>query len=230
MTENTSAVAAFFTALAKAQGQIEAAKKDSANPFFKSKYADLSSAWSACRQALSENGLSVIQFPKYKPDTGMVSIETVLGHAGGHAISDVLDVPVTKKDAQAIGSAISYGRRYALMSVVGISADDDDGESSFGRGEWKKNAERQAEEVGNRMAGGAVKDTVKNTAKDPLATFKSKVDDLAMKEGAIAVEEFWRADETQAKFAKRSEAIRDEAQAYVEDAIEALMPKAEAAE
>ena len=51
-------------ALAKAQGLIEGAKKDSANPFFKSKYADLASVWEACRKHLSDNGLSVTQCPQ----------------------------------------------------------------------------------------------------------------------------------------------------------------------
>ena len=55
-------------ALAKAQGQIKAAPKDSDNPFFKSKYADLASVWEACREPLAKNGLAVIQRPNHQPD------------------------------------------------------------------------------------------------------------------------------------------------------------------
>lgn len=115
-------------ALAKAQGQIQAAKKDSANPFFKSKYADLASVWDACRKPLSDNGLSVSQFP-CEAENG-VAIETMLIHSSGQWISSRYTMPVSKNDAQAVGSAITYARRYALAAVVGIAPEDDDGNAA----------------------------------------------------------------------------------------------------
>ena len=112
-------------ALAKAQGLIEGAKKDSANPFFKSRYADLASVWDACRKHLSENGLSITQCPE-ESDNG-IAIETMLLHSSGQWIKSRYTMPVSKLDAQAVGSAITYARRYALASIVGIAPEDDDG-------------------------------------------------------------------------------------------------------
>lgn len=113
------------TALAKAQGQIDGAKKDSANPFFKSTYADLASVWDACRRQLSSNGLSVTQCPE-ESENG-ISVETMMMHSSGQWISSRYSMPVSKVDAQAVGSAITYARRYALAAIVGIAPEDDDG-------------------------------------------------------------------------------------------------------
>lgn len=114
--------------LAKAQGQLEGAKKDSNNPFFKSKYADLSSVWEACRQALSNNGLSIIQSPE-EAESG-IAVETMILHASGQWVKGRYTMPVSKLDAQAVGSAITYARRYALASIVGIAPEDDDGNAA----------------------------------------------------------------------------------------------------
>lgn len=124
-SENINELAA---ALAKAQGQIEGAKKDSANPFFKSTYADLASVWDACRKQLSDNGLSIIQCPE-EAENG-IAIETMLLHSSGQWKSGRYVIPVAKNDAQAMGSAITYGRRYALAAMVGIAPEDDDGNAA----------------------------------------------------------------------------------------------------
>jgi hypothetical protein len=116
-------------ALAKAQGKLTYAVKDSANPFFKSKYADLESVWDACRSLLSENGLSVMQFPGEFID-GCMSLTTILAHSSGEWISQEMSVPVTKPDAQGAGSALTYMRRYALAAVVGVVQADDDGNAA----------------------------------------------------------------------------------------------------
>lgn len=115
-------------ALAKAQGLIEGAKKDSANPFFKSKYADLASVWEACRKHLSDNGLSVTQCPE-ESENG-IAVETMLLHSSGQWIKSRYTMPVSKLDAQAVGSAITYARRYALASIVGIAPEDEDGNAA----------------------------------------------------------------------------------------------------
>lgn len=119
------------SALAKAQGQIENAIKDSSNPFFKSKYADLTSVWAACRKQLSENGLSVIQSPE--ESSHGVSVVTMLCHSSGQWIRSKYSMPCdsSKLTPQVIGSAITYARRYALSAMVGIAPhDDDDGNES----------------------------------------------------------------------------------------------------
>lgn len=129
-----------FEALAKAQGEIQGAGKDSKNPFFNSSYADLASVWDACREPLSKNGLSVIQHPS----TGMlegklwVTVETWLCHSSGESIESSLTMWPAKSDPQAIGSTISYARRYALASIVGIYQVDDDAESAMPKGPKKE--------------------------------------------------------------------------------------------
>ena len=128
--EKSEQINELATALAKAQGMIGGALKDSENPFFKSKYADLKSVWSVIKQPLSTNGLSVVQTPETSENG--VKINTMLLHSSGQWISSYVGVPVGKKDAQGLGSAISYGRRYALASIVGVYQEDDDGNNSSG--------------------------------------------------------------------------------------------------
>jgi len=111
-------------ALAKTQGQIQGAVKDSTNPAFKSRYADLASVWDACRVALSLNGLAVVQGPALA-DRG-VSVTTRLLHSSGQWAESTLILPMDKATAQGAGSAITYARRYALAAMVGVAPDDDD--------------------------------------------------------------------------------------------------------
>lgn len=129
MTENIADLAA---ALAKAQSAIKGAAKDKANPYFKSRYADLASVWDACRKALTDNGLSVVQLPALS-DAG-VSVTTILMHASGQYIESELSSPVKEIAPQPIGSVITYLRRYALAAIAGVAPDDDDdAEAGMGR-------------------------------------------------------------------------------------------------
>lgn len=127
-------------ALAKAQGQIEGAKKSSSNPFFKSKYADLAECWNTCREALTANEISVIQMPEEINENGRLNITTMLAHSSGQYISSTLTMTVTKLDPQAIGSAITYGRRYALAAMVGLAQEDDDGEKAMA---WQEKKDKK---------------------------------------------------------------------------------------
>jgi len=124
-------IGALAAALAKAQSQISGAVKDAANPFFKSKYADLESVWQACRTPLTDNGLSVVQTTRYTADTLMLI--TTLMHASGEWIAG--EMPVLMKDysPQAQGSGLTYARRYALAALVGVYQTDDDGEAAMSR-------------------------------------------------------------------------------------------------
>lgn len=118
------------TALAKAQGAMRFAIKDANNPFFKSKYADLSSVVEAIRDALSTNGLSYMQHLQ-QSEKNEVCVETVILHASGQWIScGTVSIPVNKHDAQGYGSALTYARRYSLSAAVGVVADDDDGNAA----------------------------------------------------------------------------------------------------
>jgi len=117
-----------FSALAKSQGEIENAKKGSVNPHFKSRYADLAEILNTVRPVLSANALSTIQNAEF--DGSMVSVETVLCHAGGGWVSGKISCVPAKADAQGIGSSITYLRRYGLAAIVGIAQEDDDGQSA----------------------------------------------------------------------------------------------------
>lgn len=112
-------------ALATTQGAIKPAEKDSINPHFKNRYADLASVWAACREALSSNGLSVLQLP-VDTQPGYCTLETVLLHTSGEYISSVASIRLGQDTAQGYGSALTYLRRYALAALIGVVADDDD--------------------------------------------------------------------------------------------------------
>ena len=118
------------TSLAKAQGSIKGAIKDSSNPFFKSKYADLASVMEAIRSAFAANGLSYIQTVE-PSQADEVRVETMILHSSGEWIScGVLALPVSKVDAQGYGSALTYARRYSLSAAVGVAPEDDDGNAA----------------------------------------------------------------------------------------------------
>lgn len=131
-----------FAALAKAQGQIEGASKDKVNPHFKSRYADLASIWDACRKALSDNGLAVIQFPV--SDGDLVGVRTILGHSSGQSVESVAWTMPQAKGPQALGSCVTYLRRYSLAAAVGVAPDeDDDGNGATGRADPKAPAPQE---------------------------------------------------------------------------------------
>ena len=127
--QQSESIANLAKSLSIVQGKLTHAKKDSANPFFKSKYADLESVWDACRSLLAENGLAVMQFPGEFVD-GTMSLNTILTHASGEYMSYLMSVPVQKTDPQGCGSALSYMRRYSLAAVVGVVQADDDGNAA----------------------------------------------------------------------------------------------------
>ena len=124
-------------ALAKAQGELDGAAKKSTNPFFKSGYADLHEVISSSFPHLSKHGLSISQGNEIVP--GAVCVTTVLLHESGQWLRSKIKVPFpknkdgsTKIDAQGVGTATTYGRRYSLAAMVGIAQKDDDGNSISG--------------------------------------------------------------------------------------------------
>lgn len=149
--DRSSAIGQLAAALALAQGVIQHAEKDSQNPFFRSRYADLASVWNACRKPLSDNGLAVIQSPstqfvgspefEVRPTRGgdertvvkvitRVTVLTRLFHCSGEWVESVMDTLLPTGDPQSIGSAITYLRRYALSALVGVAPADDDAEEA----------------------------------------------------------------------------------------------------
>lgn len=149
--EMSPSIANLADALAKAQAVILGAVKDSDNPFFHSKYADLATVWDACRSALTANKLAVVQSPATSylnaPEiesvtsrsgekrnvvkvATTVTMTTTLMHASGEWVSGTVSAMLANADPQSVGSAITYLRRYGLSAMVGIAQVDDDGEAA----------------------------------------------------------------------------------------------------
>jgi hypothetical protein len=124
-------VAALFGALAKAQGEMVAAKKSAKNPHFKSTFADLASVLEAIMPALNANGIALVQLPGF--EDGTVTMTTTLCHSGGGWLSSQAGSPLGRGSGpQAVGSAISYLRRYCAQSACALPAVDDDGNAAQG--------------------------------------------------------------------------------------------------
>jgi hypothetical protein len=132
MIETSESTAKLDAALAKAQGEISAAIKDSPNPAFKTKYADLSAVMEAIRPALSRHAVSVTQWPIHSEDD-RVHMVTRIAH-DGEWMRATFSMPVQKKDAHGYGSIVTYLRRYCIASCFGVISDvDDDGNAASGR-------------------------------------------------------------------------------------------------
>lgn len=124
-------------ALATAQTLIKPAPKDGSNPHFKSKFASLTSIWETIRAPLGDQGLTVLQDVEtdFVGDRLIIKITTRIIHTSGQWLEfGPMGVPLTKQDAQGLGSACSYGKRYALCAALGIvtNDEDDDGEKAVG--------------------------------------------------------------------------------------------------
>lgn len=115
-------------ALTAAHAEINGVVKSASNPFFKSKYATLEAVVDAVKQPLLKNGIVVVQ--GVQDAEGGVAVETMLLHKTGQWLSSTLRLPASKEDAQGYGSAITYGRRYGLMAICGVPAEDDDGNAA----------------------------------------------------------------------------------------------------
>lgn len=123
--EQSTKIDALAEALSSAQNEMGSAVKDAANPFFKSKYADLGAVVKAIKDPLSNNQLSYTQFPiRNEQSAGVI---TILMHSSGQWMRSSYTLPLTKFDAQSVGSCITYARRYALQAIAGVPAEDDDG-------------------------------------------------------------------------------------------------------
>ena len=134
--KSSDAINELANALCNAQSQMGGAVKDSANPFFKSSYADLTSVIKAIKQPFADNGLSYSQFP-VSNENGM-GVCTRLMHVSGQWLEGQFTLPVVKRDPQAASSSLTYARRVSLSAIAGIPTADDDAESAMLRGDDKK--------------------------------------------------------------------------------------------
>lgn len=123
---NTNEIKNFAKAFIEAQKEMGNAPKDSNNPYYKSKYADLNSIREACLPALNKHGIAVLQ-PIVQVDNKNY-VKTLLLHESGESMECLTEIIFAKQnDAQAQGSGITYARRYGLQSLVNVGAEDDDG-------------------------------------------------------------------------------------------------------
>ena len=143
--KTSESIAALAAALNVAQSQMGGAQKTATNPFFKSKYADLSSVVQAIKEPFADNGLAYVQFPISTQSS--IGVVTRLMHESGEYLEQEYYLPLQKLDPQAAGAAITYARRYALQSIAGIPAEDDDGESTMIRGKPKTISPPQVESL-----------------------------------------------------------------------------------
>lgn len=142
--EHSESITQIASAVISAQGELEPARKTADNPFFKSKYADLAECIETARPVLKRHGLGVVQSADC--DSELAIVETILVHTSGEWIKSRTILRPAKADPQGMGSAITYARRYAYMAIIGMAADDDDGNAASASADNKTTAQsRQTE-------------------------------------------------------------------------------------
>jgi hypothetical protein len=111
-------------ALVAALGELRNVAKNAVNPHFKNRYASLDAILDAARPILNKHGLALSQEPVFQD--GLAGVVTRIIHTGGESRESTLLLPLRDQSAQGVGSALTYARRYAVSSVLGMAADDDD--------------------------------------------------------------------------------------------------------
>jgi hypothetical protein len=213
-------------ALAKAQGTMTNAVVNRINPHFKNKYADMGSMLDAVRPALSANGLSIVQ-PMHMTERGLV-LRTVLMHSSGQYIAAEYPLPATQNQ-QALGSALTYARRYSLTALICNASDEDDDandavQASPGAADRVRQSEAApdvvistldelsaAEALSERDAGRAAY----------LEECREKI--LSYEHGDVAVLKWWASDEQHR--ARRANALTQGEVDYLKNLVSSRLPK-----
>ncbi len=125
MVEQSQTVSKLFAALVAAQAEMRNPPKDSVNPHFKSRFADLATVLDTVKPVLAKHRLGVVQLPCEVEGVGP-ALSTMLIHESGEYVRSTIALRPGKLDPQGIGAALTYARRYGLQAVLGITADDDD--------------------------------------------------------------------------------------------------------
>jgi len=131
-----------FEALSKAQSEMETAKTDRTNPFFKSKYADFPSVVRASRPYLTKNGICVIQRTRTTGED-RVFLFTRLCHSSGQWIESSIVVKPTKPDIQSMGSYLTYLKRYLYAAITGVVSSDEDDDGEFAMKDSRSNLQNE---------------------------------------------------------------------------------------
>lgn len=170
---------AIATAFVKAQADFGPALKTNSNPHFRSKYAGLDACIEAVIDALHDNGIALMQ--RTLPCESGVAVETILIHSSGETISGgVLHVPAQKQDAQGYGSALTYARRYSLLTTCGIAPEDDDGNAASRPSSYEKPS-KPAPRITDEISDPIIRSKPKSNGKAPVAAAvasETEADDL----------------------------------------------------
>lgn len=150
----------FLPAFRKLQARLKPILKDANNPFFRSKYADLASVYNEVQPIANAEGLSFTQTTDLLPDGSGMVVETIFWHDSGQHLGGIIQLtPAPDKEnrvtPQSIGSALTYARRYGLMAVLALPADDDDGNAASGRQAGQATATTKAEKTPAKSKGKA---------------------------------------------------------------------------
>jgi hypothetical protein len=137
-------------ALVAAQAEMKNPPKDSVNPHFKSRYADLATVRDTVMPTLVKFKLAVLQLPSELD--GHPALTTILMHESGEWVETTIGLRPVKNDPQAIGSALTYARRYALQALAGVAAEDDDDGNAATQPHRAPQQQQQAQKGGNNYA------------------------------------------------------------------------------
>lgn len=146
--ETSQTLKEFAVAFAKCQGELKNAPKNSENPYFKNKYADLTTIIDTAKPILSKYGFSILQGLSSEGKTAIIT--TLLLHVSGEFVKDSLKLEAKDSSPQALGSAFTYGKRYAYSSILGMATDDDDDGNGAQQEEKKLLQEKKEPEKTNK--------------------------------------------------------------------------------
>lgn len=132
-------------ALHRAKAEFAAVTKDAFNPHFRSKYADLGAVLDAVEPALQKHGLMIVQ-PTLVTEDGRHRVQTILFHVSGQWMASEWELHPVKADPQGEGSALTYGRRYGVMALLGLAPEDDDGNDASTRNSTQRTENERANE------------------------------------------------------------------------------------
>jgi len=171
-------------AIAKASLKFETVLKDADNPAYRSKYADLPTIIDATRKHLAVEGVIVSQMPHAsfgQDEAKMLTVTTLMAHSSGEWMASDLTLPAMMRerfDAQSVGSAITYARRYALAAMTNVAQEDDDGNKASGIGSIKE---------ANAVAGDKLRKAAAKKGDDAVALTEWKEGFIALSGGGLSV-------------------------------------------
>jgi uncharacterized protein YrzB (UPF0473 family) len=162
--ETSPTITKLVLAVLKVQAEVKPALKTATNPFFHSKYAELSDHWNAVKDILKENELVVMQ--PLDTENGNNVLYTILAHSSGEFVKSKMLINPIKTDPQSNGSAITYARRYSLCSILNLMTEDDDGNAGTG---LKKESENKPSTTSTQPKPPLKQNTGQETNKKPTA-------------------------------------------------------------